>query len=177
MKVKIKKLHPDAVIPKYANETDAGLDMVAISAQIDPSGLFIEYGTGLAIEIPDGYVGLLFARSSVSKTAMVLANHVGVIDSGYRGEIKFRFKDLNLDVKELEPEVFKTLQEDRARKELPLLTGPMENVIWVASEDSYEVGDKIGQLIIIPYPSIELIEAEELSSSDRGTGGFGSTGK
>ena len=94
MKVKIKKLDNAAVIPSYATNGDAGLDLTAVSCQIDQSGLFIEYGTGLAVEIPEGYVGLLFPRSSVSKTTLILANHVGVVDSGYRGEIKFRFKDL-----------------------------------------------------------------------------------
>jgi dUTP pyrophosphatase len=176
MKVKIKKLHPEAIIPKYATQGDAGLDMTAVSATIDQSGYFIEYGTGLAVEIPEGYVGLLFARSSISKTSLILSNHVGVVDSGYRGEIKFRFKELNIQAKEIEPEVLKTLQEDRARKELPLLTGPAENVIWYASESSYELGDRIGQLVIIPYPQIEFEEVDELGTSERGTGAYGSTG-
>ena len=105
-----------------------------------------------------------------------MSNHVGVVDSGYRGEIKFRFKELNISAKEMEPEVLKTLQEDRARKELPLLTGPAENVIWVASESSYEIGDRIGQLVIMPYPQIEFEEVEELEDSQRGTGAYGSTG-
>ena len=177
MKIKIKKLHPEAIIPSYATQGDAGMDMTAITAQIDKSGLFIEYGTGLAVEIPEGYVGLLFPRSSLSKTSLVLANHVGVVDSGYRGEIKFRFKELGMSIKEMEPEVLKTLQEDRERKGLPLLTGPVENVIWVASESSYEIGDRIGQLMIIPHPQIEFEEVDELEDSQRGTGAYGSTGK
>jgi len=176
MKIKIKKLHPEAIIPKYAQKGDAGLDMTAISAEIHKSGMFIEYGTGLAVEIPVGHVGLLFPRSSVSKTSLVLANHVGVVDSGYRGEIKFRYKDLGMGVYEYEPEVLKTLQEDRQRKGLPALTGPAENVIWVAHESAYEVGDRIGQLVIIPYPYVEFEEATELSDTDRGEGGYGSTG-
>lgn len=176
MKVKIKKLHPEAIIPKYSTKGDAGLDMTAVSAQIDESGLFIEYGTGLAVEIPEGYVGLLFPRSSVSKTSLILANHVGVVDSGYRGEIRFRYKDLGLQAFEYEPEILKTLQEDRARKELPALTGPEENFVWVANETAYEIGDRIGQLVIIPYPEIEFEETDELSDSDRGAGAYGSTG-
>jgi len=176
MKIKIKKLHPEAIIPTYSTKGDAGLDMTAVSAQIDASGLFIEYGTGLAVEIPEGYVGLLFPRSSVSKTSLVLANHVGVVDSGYRGEIKFRYKDLGLQAYEYEPEILKTLQEDRARKELPALSGPEENYVWVANETAYEIGDRIGQLVVIPYPEIEFEEVEDLSDSDRGTGGYGSTG-
>jgi dUTP pyrophosphatase len=79
-------------------------------------------------------------------------------------------------VKEMEPEILKTLQEDRERKELPLLTGPSENAIWIASETSYELGDRIGQLMIIPHPLIEFEEVEELSSTERGNGGYGSTG-
>ena len=176
MKVKIKKLHPEAIIPSYATQGDAGMDITAVTTQIDKSGLFIEYGTGITVEIPKGYVGLLFPRSSLSKTSLILANHVGVIDSGYRGEIKFRFKELGMRVKEMEPKVLKTLQEDRERKELPLLTGPSENVIWLASESSYEIGDRIGQLMIIPHPLIEFEEVEELADSQRGTGAYGSTG-
>lgn len=156
MKVKFKKLVPEAVNPTYAKYGDAGLDLTAISMDYAPSAseidfsstkdehgyFYIEFGTGLAIEIPEGYVGLIFPRSSISKTAMILANSVGVIDSGYRGEIKFRFKSNNL------------------------YTGK-----------NYKVGEKVGQLIIIPYPQIELEEVDELSDSERGTGGYGHTGK
>jgi dUTP pyrophosphatase len=176
MKVKIKKLQPEAQIPKYATQGDAGMDMTAVWSQIDKSGLFVEYGTGIAVEIPEGHVGLLFPRSSVSKTSLILANHVGVVDSGYRGEIRFRFKDLGIHGKKMEPEVLKTLQEDRERKGLPALTGPAEDVIWVTSETAYQVGDRIGQLVIIPYPQIEFEEVDDLSGSQRGSGGYGSTG-
>ena len=142
MEVKIKKLHPDAVIPVYSKPGDAGLDLTATSIDDDLYGNII-YGTGLAIEIPEGYVGLLYPRSSNSKTDLYLTNHVGVVDSGYRGEIMFKFRPVN------------------------------------GIEDAYiyAVGDRIGQLIIMPYPSIKFIETEELSDSDRGDGGFGSTGK
>lgn len=146
IEVRVKKLTPEAVIPKYAKPGDAGMDLVAISheyEQVSNRDLQV-YGTGLAIEIPDGYVGLIFPRSSISKTDLSLTNCVGVIDSGYRGEIKFKFA---LDA--------------NARP----TTG-----------SSYKVGDRIGQLIIMPYPRIILTEAEELSSTDRGTGGFGSSG-
>jgi len=94
MKVKIKKLHSDAVIPSYAKQGDAGMDLTTIT---DPtiSETYIEYDTGLSMEIPEGFVGLLFPRSSVSKTSLMLANSVGVVDSGYRGPVKLRFKQLN----------------------------------------------------------------------------------
>lgn len=172
MKVNVKKLHPDAVIPVYAKPGDAGLDLTAISKRVetgvDDNGEYIEYGTGLAIEIPEGYVGLVFPRSSVSKKDLFLANAVGVIDSGYRGEIKLRYK--------LE-------QEYDALVDWEHPTRVMSDVINYTYEDRkfyaniYAVGDKVGQMIILPYPQVELVEVNELASSDRGEGGFGSTGK
>lgn len=81
MKVKIKKLHSNAVIPKYAKKGDAGLDLIAVDKVIDMEYNYIEFDTGLSIEIPEGYVGLLFPRSSISNTIHTLANSVGVIDS------------------------------------------------------------------------------------------------
>ena len=138
MKVNIKKLHPDAVIPKYAKLGDAGLDLTAVDVVADGSTL--TYKTGLAVEIPSWHVGLLFPRSSVYKTGQTLTNCVGVIDSGYRGEIMLKFT--------LSP---------------------------YAKE--YEIGDRVGQLIIMPYPRIDFVEVEELIPSDRGEGGYGSTGR
>jgi dUTP pyrophosphatase len=141
MQVKVKKLNETAVIPTYSNPGDAALDLTATSKTQE--GKNIVYGTGLAIEIPEGYVGLLFPRSSLTKYDLTLGNHVGVIDSGYRGEILFKFKLTDIQ---------KFCQ-------------------------TYEVGDRVGQLLIIPYPKIQLIEVKDLSSSQRGTGGYGSTGK
>ena len=142
MKVKIKRLSKNAVIPKKAHATDAGMDMVAISRDFDNNGNVV-YGTGIAVEIPEGHVGLVFPRSSISKRDLLLSNSVGVIDSGYRGEITFKFKTEG---------------------------GKMY-------ADMYGVGDRIGQLIIIPIPEIEFEETDELSDTDRGTGGYGSTGE
>jgi len=142
MEVKIKKLHPDAVIPVYSKPGDAGLDLTATSISSDSYDNIV-YGTGLAIEIPEGYVGLLFPRSSNSKTDLYLTNHVGVVDSGYRGELMFKFRPIN----------------------------------GIVDASIYAVGDRIGQLMILPYPSIKFVETDELSDSDRGEGGFGSTGK
>lgn len=151
MKVNFKKLNEKAVLPSYAKAGDAGLDLTAVTAkseQDEKEGYyFIEYGTGLSVEIPEGYVGLLFPRSSISKTGLILANSVGVIDSGYRGEIKLRFK--------IDNGIFSELGADKMAKYYP--------------------GDKVGQLMIIPYPQIEVSEAGELSETERGAGGFGST--
>ena len=142
MKVNFKKVNKKAVTPTYAKDGDAGLDITSISREIVITGdyEYVEYGTGLAFEIPVGHVGLLFPRSSVSKKDMFLSNAVGVIDSGYRGEVTFRFKRLAWD---------STL---------------------------YNVGEKIGQLVIIPYPQIELELVKELSQTERGENGYGSTG-
>jgi dUTP pyrophosphatase len=139
MKVKIKRLHKDAVVPVYAKPGDAGLDLVATSV-ISFDKEQVTYGTGIAVEIPEGFVGLVFPRSSIRKYEQYLSNSVGVIDSGYRGEIQATFNSrYYADVK-------------------------------------YQVGDKIAQLLILPYPSIEFEETDELSSTERGDGGFGSTG-
>lgn len=135
-----KKLHPDAVAPKQGTAGSAGFDLTAISKEFDPkSGTWI-YGTGLAFEIPEGHVGYIFPRSSIYKTGCRLANCTGVIDSDYRGEVRFMFDYRG----------------------------------WT---EGYEVGDRIGQLVIMPVPTVEFEEAEELSETERGTGGYGSTGR
>lgn len=154
MKVKVKKLHADSVIPVYAKHGDAGLDLTAVSKEYDDHGNVV-YGTGLAIEIPHGYVGLLFPRSSNSKKSLMLSNSVGVIDSGYRGEILFKFKP-----SQRYGDSFEVFDSDL-----------LDSFV----DAQHEVGDRIGQIVIMPYPKIELVESDELSDSDRGVGGFGST--
>ena len=135
-----KKTHPDAVKPKYSLEGDGCLDLWAATREEDDMGNIV-FNTGIAIEIPEGFVGLLFPRSSVTKTEFILGNSVGVIDSNYRGDIMLKF----------------TKTEMRRGK-------------------SYYPGDKIGQLLIIERPKVMLREVEELSDTNRGSGGFGSTG-
>jgi len=142
MQVRVKRLNDKAVIPAYSKPGDAGMDLTATSIDTDEYSNIV-YGTGLAVEIPEGYVGLLFPRSSNTKKDLYLGNHVGVVDSGYRGEIFFKYR-------------------------------PYKGLM---NSNIYEVGERIGQLIILPYPSIELVETETLTDSERGQGGFGSTGK
>lgn len=139
LKVKIKRLHPDAVIPKYAKDGDAGMDLVATSVKREADK--ITYGTGLAFEIPSGYVGLIFPRSSIRDKDVSLTNSVGVIDSIYRGEVMATFI-----------------------------------LHYEFNTDIYYVGERIGQMIIMPYPQVEFEETDELSTTERGAGGFGSTG-
>jgi dUTP pyrophosphatase len=170
MKVRIKKLDEKAVIPQYAKDGDAGLDLVATSKIYDKYGN-VSYGVGLAIEIPKGYVGLLFPRSSICKNDLSLTNSVGVIDSGYRGEIFFKFKPA-LNYVNYVPDDFQLTPEngeDDTDFDAIALPSP-------ETYAEYQVGDKIGQLIIMPYPQIELEESAELSDTDRGEGGFGSSG-
>jgi dUTP pyrophosphatase len=154
MEVRIKRLKPNAVIPAYAKEGDAGMDLVATEI-IKDTPEQITYGTGLAMEIRDGFVGLVFPRSSIRKTGLQLSNSVGVIDSGYRGELQATFNKTfgsesmydEMKVKEMQPNEF------------------------------YNVGDRICQLVVIPTPVITVKEVDELTETERGHGGFGSTGK
>jgi dUTP pyrophosphatase len=140
LNVNIKKLHKDSVIPSYSKEGDAGMDLT-ITRIIENTTFSVSYGFGIAMEIPKNYVGLIFPRSSVRNKDLILSNCVGVIDSGYRGEIQATFKKTNgLD------------------------------------SMKYDVGDRGAQIIIIPYPQVKFNEVQELSETDRGIGGFGSTG-
>lgn len=140
MKVKIRKRSDKAVIPQLSHSSDAGLDLTATSLLIVDEGDYgyYDYGTDLSISIPENHVGLIFPRSSISKTGMLLCNAVGVVDSGYLGEIRCRFK-------------------------------------YIKGTKAYEVGERIAQLIILPYPPIELEEVEQLGESSRMEEGFGST--
>jgi dUTP pyrophosphatase len=145
LEVKVKKVLENAVIPEYQTEGAACFDLVAASKSFEPLlvGPTYVYDTGLAFEIPEGFVGLVFPRSSITtKTTLSLGNAVGVIDSDYRGTIKFQFRKTN----------------------------PMY-------QQDYNVGDRIGQMMILPVPSVKLELAEELTETNRGDGSFGSTGK
>jgi dUTP pyrophosphatase len=139
--VKVKKLHPDAVIPRYSKVGDAGMDLT-ITKEIENTSFSVSYGFGIAMEIPKGYVGLVFPRSSVRNQDLILSNCVGVIDSGYRGEIQATFKKTN----------------------------GLDSL-------KYNVGERGAQIMILPYPQVFMTEVTELSESERGQGGFGSTGK
>ena len=137
MKIKINKLVPEAKVPAYAKPGDAGMDVYAVSKT--ETDKFVEYGTGLAFEIPSDHVLLVFPRSSVSNTHLQMANSVGVLDSGYRGELKLRYRK----------------------------HGP----------EDYNIGDRVGQIIVMPFPLVEFEETDQLTESERGKGGFGSSGR
>lgn len=145
LKIKVKKTHPDAVIPTQALKTDAGYDLVAVAdatlikSEFMYIPLYAEYDTGIAVEPPTGYHVEVYPRSSISKTGLILANGIGLIDSDYRGTIKLRFKVAN-------------------------------------ASSPYRKGDKIGQLVIKKTIHADFEEVKELSDTNRGSGGFGSTG-
>ena len=143
MEIKFKKLDQRAVAPVRAHNTDAGFDLVAtdITTEINECGqLILVYHTGIAVEIPEGYFGLLVPRSSVYKKSLMLTNHAGVIDSGYRGEIMGKFRSTT----DVVPAVYKE-------------------------------GERFAQLLILPIPEFEVEEAQELTKTERGDGGYGST--
>lgn len=144
VKIFVKKLNEAAKLPLRAHPSDAGADVFATSKRyIDLDNDIVSYGTGIALAIPDGYWVDLRARSSVYKTGQFLANGVGTIDSGYRGEIMAVFYANHIKV------------------------------------SSYNIGDKIAQLVVMPNVSpmdVEFVEVDELPDSERGEGGFGSTG-
>ena len=139
MKIRFKKLSQSAVVPRKAHASDAGFDLTCTRYEVTNGELFT-YHTDIAVEIPDGYVGLLFPRSSIYKQDLFLTNSVGVIDSCYRGEVTAKFR----------PHLF---------------------------AKPYDKGDRFAQMIIIPYPHVDFVEVDELSESDRGEGGYVSTGK
>lgn len=145
VKVKVKKVLENAVLPVRSSNGAAGFDLTAATEKFraEKTGPIQEYDTGLAFEIPEGYVGLVFPRSSITtKTTFMLGNGVGVIDSDYRGTIKFQYRNIN-----------------------------------PGAGKKYNVGDRIGQIIILPIPAVNFEEVSELTDSDRGEGGFGSTGQ
>ena len=140
LEVKFKKLVETAKCPTKAHPTDAGADLTAVSREWNEELKCWIYGTGIATEIPEGYVGLVFPRSSIRKYTLAQCNAVGVIDSSYRGEIMVSYK----------------------------LTSDVEKI--------YNIGDKIAQFIILPYPEVSYTEVESLSETDRGENGHGSLG-
>ena len=175
MNVKIKRVHPDSVVPTYAKSGDAGMDLTCIKISYDDKDGCIVYDTGIQMEIPEGHVGLLFPRSSLSKVDLILTNHVGVIDSGYRGNIMFKFKaDHDYWSAATDTEIF---EEDLDFGLFGFYeTKDHEHFGHVVESSCYAIGDRIGQILIMPYPQITFEEVEELSSTERGAGGYGSTG-
>lgn len=139
MRIKVKRLHPDAVIPTYATTGSACFDLYAVEKAIIGQHATLLLPTGLAFELPHDHVMMLFLRSSMSRRGYL--SNVGIVDSDYRGEVFFP------------------------------VTNCSPGHLFV------EAGERLGQAMIIPRPRIEFDEVEELTPTERGAGGFGSTGK
>lgn len=165
MQVKFKKLNKKAVMPTKAHPTDAGFDMVAVTKTVTDK--YIEFDTGIAAAIPEGHCGLIFANSRVSKYDLDLANAVGVIDSHFRSSIRFRYKYTAHPQTAILAHKTKWFDLVKNVEPVPVPFHPKE----------FNVGDVVGQLIIIPIPDVEFVEVDELDETDRGEGGFGSTEK
>lgn len=141
MDVRVKRLSPMARLPEYASTGAACFDLCAIEKMALSPGDRGEVRTGLAIETPEGFVTLVYARSgNAAKYGVNLVNGVGVIDADYRGEIRVLLRNDGAQIFNVEP------------------------------------GQRIAQAMIVPVPSIRLVESDVLSDTDRGSGGFGSTG-
>ena len=146
VEVRFLKLTSNAISPRKATSGAAGFDLSAASITkvyniANGSLRYVEYGTGIAIELPPGYCALAMPRSSISNTSLTLSNSVGLIDTDYRGEITFRFR---CD--------YSTITE-------------------------YGIGDRIGQLLILPSLDVKMTQAPKLSDTERGSGSYGSTGR
>lgn len=151
VQMRVKRVHPDAIIPAYQNDGDACFDLHCISgALIGPRktgceealGFAVEFRTGLAFEVPAGYALMIYSRSGHGfNHSLRLANCVGVIDSGYRGEVKVK------------------LRMDSLSEHYGVMAG-----------------DRIAQAMLIPVPHVRLVLADDLTDTARGVGGFGSTG-
>ena len=196
IKLKIKKLHPNAVMPSYAHHGDVGMDLTAIDVEYDAEKDMYIYHTGLAVESDFNIGDFIFVRSSNRKTEAYLCNHVGIVDSAiYRGEIMVCFKNR---------ESIDTIAHNEATKAfinaLKIAcsvdtSAPLKNAVESATDvytrtmeyvkdeaktlayAPYKVGDKIAQMVCLSYPTVEIEEVKELSETERGEGGFGSTDK
>lgn len=172
-KLKFKKLDERAVIPNYAHIGDIGLDVTAIGVEYDAEHDIYIYHTGLACEMERGYALLCMPRSSNTKTEAYLPNSPGLVDPAtYRGEIQFRYKN-------------------RDKIEIPFFRAP--GVLWgtpeedewvekakteyIMSKAPYKPGERIGQFVVVKTPEIEVEETDTLSETERGTGGWGSSGR
>ena len=194
LEVGFKKLSKDAVIPIYAHDGDVGMDITAISVEYDRENDMYIYHTGLAFETDKHYGIFLFPRSSNRKTDSYLCNHVGIADSAiYRGEILFCYKNrTSLEVR-AEMERMRCFFNNAMCNSFTITSNNIIEYTWPNALQSamgaadyvfqnpidyapYKVGDRVGQMVVLPYPNVKLIEKKELSETIRGDKGFGSTG-
>ena len=181
--IKLKKLDERAVIPTYAHNGDVGMDLTAISVEYDSSKDMYIYHTGLSLESDFHYGVFLFPRSSNRKTEAYLCNHVGIIDSAiYRGEIMLCFKN-RTSLRQLALEArtvafFNAIEDGKDVNEATLESvKAWNNVVFNPMLFApYKEGDRVAQMVTLSYPNVNINVTNELSTSERGENGFGSTG-
>jgi dUTP pyrophosphatase len=166
--IKCKQLDEKAVIPFYAKEGDACMDITAIDLEYDLKNDRYIYHTGLAFEVPEGYYMDLRPRSSNTKTDFYIANAPGTLDAGYRGELLVVFKRRDKIALEDFAMLFKGCDPNQ------VMTAYVNSMLSIAP---YVPGDRVCQMQVLPRPKVNIEIVEELSESERGEGGFGSTGK
>ena len=182
--IKLKKLDEKAVVPSYAHIGDVGMDLTAISVEYDENNDMYIYHTGLAFESEYNYGIFLYPRSSNRKTEAYLCNHVGIADSAiYRGEIMLCFKNrTSLRQIALESRTiafFNAIEdgksvEEATKESVDAWFEAFKNPMLFAP---YKVGDRVAQMVVFPYPHVNINIVDNLSETERGEGGFGSTGK
>lgn len=162
--VKIKRLHPDAVIPRYATDGAAGFDLVAVEDVIVAPGETVKVPLGLAFEIPEGYVMYVCMRSGIAlKTKLRQPNGIGVIDSDYRGEVAMMFDNI--------------APNSQDNGYLTYVDGSIvKSVFYEHGTHIISKGDRVAQGILAKVPRAEFVEVTELGETERGIGGFGSSG-
>lgn len=173
--IKIKKLHPDAVIPRYARPGDAGFDLVAIEDVIIRPGETAKVRTGLALALPPGYELQIRPRSGISaETKLRISNAPGTVDAGYRGEVCVLVDNIQQSIYimqngelRLAPDVFYRKIDGRITK----APEPVEQGTYIIRK-----GDRIAQGVLAKVPQATFEEVDELDETERGDGGFGSTG-
>jgi dUTP pyrophosphatase len=179
MQIKVKKLHPDAVIPSYAHAGDSGFDLVAVEDVIVTPGQTVKVRTGLAFDIPSGYELQVRPRSGVSaKTKLRVSNTPGTVDASYRGEVMVLVDNISLPeyvVDENDHFVTKNLTAYPIRID-GKLDEPSRVNLYPVGTYIIRKGDRICQGVIVPVIRVDIIEADELSDTVRGADGFGSTG-
>ena len=193
LEIKIKKLEKNAIVPTYAHDGDVGMDLTAISVEYDRENDMYIYHTGIAVESEKHYGIFLFPRSSNRKTNAYLCNHVGIVDSAiYRGEIMFCYKN-RTSLETLANNEKMSYLFNSSWKPITVSSGDTVTFTWNETIKSandagnwvldnpinfapYKVGDRIGQMVVLPYPNVKITEVGELSETERGSNGFGSTG-
>lgn len=172
IKVFLKKLDERAVIPTYAHDGDVGMDLTAIEVEYDVDKDMYIYHTGLAFASDFNIGQFLFLRSSNCKTECYLCNQVGIADSAiYRGEIQLRMKLRDSIETMALIETFKSAYGSYEAK-LTEMKNRAKNLEFAP----YKVGDRVGQMVFLPYPTVNIEVVDKLDDSIRGDGAFGSSG-